>query len=91
MKPQLVDLEDYYKIKSIEGSFKEQPPSIKMDTIKVQSTECFNIQSFINMIGLLFILSGFFFLYKRKQEKEKSRLDLELRINRLKGIIQNQG
>lgn len=84
MKPQLVDLDYFYKEKNKSTYIKEIPPSQNKRNVKP-----FHFQSFINMIGLLTILTGFFFLYKRKESKEKTKRDLRDRIDRLKNIIEN--
>ena len=80
MKPQLVDLNDFYKkVKPIHNS--QSKPKI------IKPKESFNFESLFNMIGLIIILIGFLFLYKKKKEKEKSRKDLEDRIQKLKYVI----
>tara|TARA_B100001094_G_scaffold62326_2_gene58178 strand:+ start:8569 stop:8835 length:267 start_codon:yes stop_codon:yes gene_type:complete len=86
MKPKLVDIDQFFK-----DNTKLNPPTKltkpkDLSPPKIDNTP-FNYQSLFNMIGLVIIITGFFFLYKRKENKEMKRKKLESQINKLKGIL----
>ena len=90
MKPQLVDLnrifEDHSSIFKTESNVGRKIPPQK-DKIKVYTP--FNYNSLFNLIGLIILIIGIYFLHGRKKEKEERRNGFEKRIHKLKDIIKS--
>ena len=57
--------------------------------IKYKNDFNFDYRSFFNLIGLITIIIGFFFLYKRKSEKKIKDKNLKKKIYQLKDKIKN--
>jgi len=88
MKPKLVDLNEIFKDHSSIFSKPELKIEKKIIPKKNINYE-FNYNSFFNLLGLICILIGLYFLNKRKNDKEKRSADFEGRINKLKDVIKN--
>ena len=63
--------------------------SIYKKEIKYKNDFNFDYRSFFNLIGLITIIIGFFFLYKRKSEKKIKDKNLKKKIYQLKNKIKN--
>lgn len=80
MKPRLVDLDEFFRMKN-KSVVTKQKNIIKSNTNT--NIEGFNYQSLFNMFGLIFITIGIFTLVKRKENKLKNKKDFEDKINNL--------
>ena len=87
MKPQLVDLNEIFKDNSPLLK-KEQKIKIKKTPPKYINYD-FNYNSLFNFLGLVCLVIGLYFLSRRKQDKEKRKVDFEGRIYKLKDIIKS--
>jgi len=89
MKPKLVDLDEIFKdhtnIFSKTEKIIETPKVKNLQNINHE----FNYKSFFNFAGLIIIFIGFYFLNKRKREKDERKKQFEDRIYKLKEIIKN--
>ena len=84
MKPNLVDLKEIFKDNS--SIFTNKPKIEK----KIKPIDFkLDYKSLFNLVGLLILVIGIYFLHKRKNEKEKRKKDFEGRIYKLKDIIKN--
>lgn len=83
MKPNLVDLKEIFKDNSSIFTNKKIEKKIKPIDFKL------DYKSLFNLVGLLILVIGLYFLHKRKNEKEKRKKDFEDRIYKLKDIIKN--
>ena len=84
MKPNLVDLKEIFKDNS--SIFTNKPKIEK----KIKPIDFkLDYKSLFNLVGLLILVIGIYFLHKRKNEKEKRKKDFEERIYKLKDIIKN--
>lgn len=84
MKPNLVDLNEIFKDNS--SIFINKPKiekKIKPIDFKV------DYKSLFNLLGLIILIIGLYFLHKRKDEKEKRKKNFEERIYKLKDTIKN--
>ena len=86
MKPKLVDLNQFFKDNTKLNPLTKLTTPKDLSPSKIQHIP-FNYQSLFNMVGLVIIIIGFFFLYKRKENKEMKRKKLESQINKLKEIL----
>lgn len=84
MKPNLVDLKEIFKDNS--PIFTNKPKIEK----KIKPIDFkLDYKSLFNLVGLLILVIGIYFLHKRKNEKEKRKKNFEGRIYKLKDIIKN--
>jgi hypothetical protein len=88
MKPKLVDLNEIFKDHSSIFSKPELKIEKKIIPKKNINYE-FNYNSLFNLLGLICIVIGLYFLNKRKNDKEKRSVDFENRIHKLKDVIKN--
>tara|TARA_Y100000590_G_C15720197_1_gene1013279 strand:- start:2246 stop:2527 length:282 start_codon:yes stop_codon:yes gene_type:complete len=87
MKPKLVDLNEIFKDHS---SIFSKPEPIKKKIIPKNNINYeFNYNSLFNLLGLIAIVIGLYFLNKRKNDKKKRSEDFEGRIHKLKDVIKN--
>ena len=87
MKPRLVDLDEIFKDNS--SLFFKKKPIIRTKIIKQDVNYEFNYNYLFNILGLLCLVIGLYFLVARKREKKKMNIDFEHRIYKLKDIIKN--
>jgi|TARA_Y100000996_G_scaffold410878_1_gene394007 hypothetical protein len=87
MKPQLVDLNDIFKDQFPLLKKKHEIKKKKMITKNINYD--FNYNSLFNFLGLVCLVIGLYFLSRRKQDKEKRKVDFEGRIYKLKDIIKS--
>ena len=85
MKPRLVDFNEIFK----EHSSLFLKPVIKDKVIKKPINYEFNYNYLFNLLGLLCLIIGLYFLHRRKKEKKQRKSDFEHRIYKLKDIIKN--
>lgn len=88
MKPKLVDLNEIFKDHS--SIFSKPELKIEKKIIPQKNINYkFNYNSLFNLLGLIGIVIGLYFLNKRKNDKAKRSADFEGRIHKLKDVIKN--
>ena len=87
MKPRLVDFNEILKDNS--SIFLKKQPIIRNKVVKHNVNYEFNYNYLFNILGLICLVIGLYFLHRRKRDKKKRYIDFEHRIYKLKDIIKN--
>ena len=88
MKPQLVNLNEIFKDNSSIFLKSKRVKEIVIPKKIIDTPTSFNYNSLFNLLGLIILIIGVYFLHKRKKEKEERKNGLQKRIYKLKDIIE---